>query len=274
MELASLQFPDISPIALELGPLVIRWYALAYMAGLLLGWFWVVQLLKRRHLWSQNEPLTREHIDDLIVAAAIGIILGGRLGYVLFYNPGYYFSNPSEILQVWQGGMSFHGGFLGFIIAFLIYARWKKLPLGAMADLAAASVPFGLFFGRIANFVNGELFGRVTDVPWAFVFPAGGPDPRHPSQLYEAGLEGLVLFIILTVMIFRFGALKKPGLICGTFIAGYGFARIFVEFFREPDIQIGYLAGGLTMGMILSFPMILVGGFLIWRANFPRPAKV
>ncbi len=274
MELASLQFPDISPIALELGPLVIRWYALAYMAGLLLGWFWVVQLLKRRHLWSQNEPLTREHIDDLIVAAAIGIILGGRLGYVLFYNPGYYFSNPSEILQVWQGGMSFHGGFLGFIIAFLIYARWKKLPLGAMADLAAASVPFGLFFGRIANFVNGELFGRVTDVPWAFVFPAGGPDPRHPSQLYEAGLEGLVLFIILTVMIFRFGALKKPGLICGTFIAGYGFARIFVEFFREPDIQIGYLAGGLTMGMILSFPMILVGGFLIWRANSPRPAKV
>jgi phosphatidylglycerol---prolipoprotein diacylglyceryl transferase len=273
MELASLQFPNISPIALELGPLVIRWYALAYMAGLLLGWFWVVQLLKRRHLWSVDEPLTREHIDDLIVAAAIGIILGGRIGYVLFYNPSYYFSNPSEILQVWQGGMSFHGGFLGFIIAFLVYARWKKLPLGAMADLAAASVPFGLFFGRIANFVNGELFGRVTDVPWAFVFPAGGPDPRHPSQLYEAGLEGIVLFTVLTVMIFRYGALKKPGLVCGTFISGYGFARIFVEFFREPDIQIGYLAGGLTMGMILSFPMILVGGYLIWRARSRTPAS-
>ncbi len=273
MEQIGLQFPNISPIALELGPLVIRWYALAYMAGLLLGWFWVVQLLKRRELWSVDAPLTREHIDDLIVAAAIGIILGGRLGYVLFYNPSYYFSNPSEILQVWQGGMSFHGGFLGFIIAFLVYARWKKLPLGAMADLAAASVPFGLFFGRLANFVNGELVGRVTDVPWAFVFPGGGPDPRHPSQLYEAGLEGIVLFTILTVMIFRFGALKKPGLVCGTFIAGYGFARIFVEFFREPDIQIGYLAGGLTMGMILSFPMILVGGFLIWRARSRKPAE-
>lgn len=273
MEFASLEFPNFSPIAFEIGPLAIRWYALAYMAGLLLGWFWVVQLLKRRELWAEDAPLTRQHIDDLIVAAAIGIILGGRLGYVLFYNPGYYLSNPAEILQVWQGGMSFHGGFLGFIIAFLIYARWKKLALGAMADLAAASVPIGLFTGRIANFVNGELFGRVTDVPWAFVFPAGGPEPRHPSQLYEAGLEGILLFLILTLLIFRYGALKKPGLVCGTFIAGYGAARIFVELFREPDIQIGYLAGGLTMGMILSLPMILVGGFLIWRALSRNPAK-
>ena len=171
MELASLPFPNFSPIALELGPLAIRWYALAYMAGLLLGWFWVVRLLKQRELWASDVTLTRQHIDDLIVAAAIGIILGGRLGYVLFYNPSYYLANPGEILQVWQGGMSFHGGFLGFIFAFLVYAWRKKLALGAMADLAAASVPIGLFVGRIANFVNGELFGRVTDVPWAFVFP-------------------------------------------------------------------------------------------------------
>ena len=273
MELASLPFPNFSPVALEIGPLAIRWYALAYMAGLLLGWVWVVQILKRRELWTEDPPLTRQNIDDLIVAAAIGIILGGRLGYVLFYNPGHYLSNPAEILQVWHGGMSFHGGFLGFVIAFLIYAWRKKLPLGAMADLAAASVPIGLFVGRIANFVNGELFGRITDVPWAFVFPAGGPEPRHPSQLYEAGLEGIALFVIITIMIFRFGALKKPGLVCGTFIAGYGVARIFAEFFREPDIQIGYLTGGLTMGMILSLPMLLVGGFLIWRAISRKPAK-
>jgi len=273
MEFTGLPFPNFSPIAIEIGPLAIRWYALAYMAGLLLGWFWVVQLLKRRHLWAADVPLTRQHIDDLIVAAAIGIILGGRLGYVVFYNPGYYLQNPGEILQVWEGGMSFHGGFLGFIAAFLIYARWKKLPLGAIADLSAASVPFGLFFGRITNFVNAELFGRVTDVPWAFVFPGGGPLPRHPSQLYEAGLEGLALFVILTVMIFRYGALKRPGLICGTFMVGYGVARIFVEFFREPDIQIGFLAGGTTMGMVLSFPMILVGAFLIWRAKSPTPVN-
>ncbi len=273
MELAILPFPNISPIALEIGPFAVRWYALAYMAGLLIAWFWVVRLLKRRELWSADETLTTQHLDDLIVAAAIGIILGGRLGYVLFYNPGFYVANPGEIFKVWQGGMSFHGGFLGFILAFLIYGKWKKLPLGAIADLAAASAPFGLFFGRVANFVNGELFGRVTDVPWSFVFPNGGPLPRHPSQLYEAGLEGIALFLILNWLIFKRDALKTPWLVCGTFFVGYGLFRVFAELFREPDIQIGYLAGGLTMGMILSIPMILVGIWLIMRARSSAPAK-
>lgn len=268
---AALPFPEIGPVAFEIGPLIIRWYALAYMAGLLLAWWWVLQLLKRRALWAEDEPLSRKHVDDLIVAAAVGLVLGGRLGYVIFYNPGYYLENPADILKIWQGGMSFHGGLAGFALAFLVYALWHKLKWGAMADLAAASTPFGLFFGRMANFINGELYGRVTDVPWAFVFPGGGPIPRHPSQLYEAALEGILLFAILNWLIFKRGALKKPGFIIGTFLVAYAFMRIFVEFFREPDIQIGFLAGGLTMGMLLSIPMILLGGFLMWYAhNHPR----
>ena len=211
----AIAFPAIDPIAIELGPLVIRWYSLAYVLGILLGWRYALRLADRT-----EGAVSREHIDDFVVWATLGIVLGGRLGYVLFYRPDFYFANPLEIL----------------------------------------------FFGRIANFINGELFGRVTDVPWAMVFPRGGPEPRHPSQLYESALEGLVLFVVIAVLIYRFNALKKPGLVIGTFFAGYGIARIVVEFFRQPDAGLGFVVGFATMGQLLSLPLLLFGLWLIHRA--------
>jgi phosphatidylglycerol:prolipoprotein diacylglycerol transferase len=253
-------FPNIDPVLLAIGPFVIRWYALAYIAGLLLGWWYMVFLAQKA-----AGKITRLHIDDFLVWATLGVILGGRLGYVLFYDADYYFSHPMAILAVWRGGMSFHGGLLGVAIAMVLYCRARKLPLLGFADLVACAAPIGLFFGRLANFINGELFGRPSDVPWAVVFPAGGPLARHPSQLYEAGLEGLVLGLIMAAAFHRPAIRARAGMLTGLFLIGYGLARIFVEFFRQPDPQLGFLWAGATMGQLLSAPMILAGLYLVAR---------
>jgi len=232
-----------------------------------LGWRYVRWLAARHGL-----ALTRAQIDDLLFWVALGVILGGRLGYVLFYRPGHYLSEPLEILMVWRGGMSFHGGLLGVVAAIVWFARREGLALLTVADAIAAAVPIGLFFGRLANFINGELWGRVSDMPWAMVFPGGGPLPRHPSQLYEAGLEGLALFALLAWLARWRGALTRPGLITGAFLIGYAAARTVGELFREPDAHIGFLGGGLTMGQLLSLPMLAAGLALVAWAMRRRPA--
>jgi phosphatidylglycerol:prolipoprotein diacylglycerol transferase len=257
-------YPIIDPVLVSIGPFPIRWYALAYVAGLVLGWAYAQYLVRRPKLWG---PLPRPDaacIDDLLIYAAVGVILGGRLGYVIFYNPVFYLSHPLDVFKVWQGGMSFHGGFAGTAAAVFILARQRGIPVFRLGDVVCAVVPIGLFLGRIANFIKPELWGRPTDAPWAMVFPGAGPLPRHPSQLYEAALEGLALFLILYVAV-RCGALRRPGLVTGIFAVGYGVARIICEFFREPDPQLGFLFGGATMGMLLSLPLIAAGIFLILR---------
>ena len=267
-------FPDIDPVLIQIGPFAIRWYALAYIAGLLLGWRYIVRLTETSALWGGKGPATREEIDDLLLWAALGVILGGRLGYVLFYKPAYYFANPGDIVAVWEGGMSFHGGFLGVVLAIVLFARRKEITLWPLGDMVAAATPIGLFFGRIANFINAELWGRPSDVPWAVIFPTDPLGvPRHPSQLYEAALEGIVLFILLRFLTHHTDALKKPGTIVGAFITGYGASRICVEFFREPDAHIGYYAGIFTQGMLLSLPMLLIGLAIIFWAQrrMPQP---
>lgn len=267
---ALMPFPNIDPVAFSLGPLAVHWYGLAYVAGIMLGWFYARRIANNGALWrSDQSPITSAHLDDFLVWVAVGIVLGGRVGYILFYDFAAVAANPIRAVQIWNGGMSFHGGFLGATLAMILFARRNSIPVWSMFDIVAAVVPIGLFFGRIANFINGELWGRLSSMPWAVVFPTGGPFARHPSQLYEAGLEGIVLLLVLALMIFRFKALKVPGVICGTFVIGYGLSRIFVEFFREPDAQLGYLLGTnwLTMGMILSLPMILVGSWAVARAR-------
>lgn len=265
--MTGIPFPNIDPVLIHIGPLAIRWYALAYIAGLVLGWRYILAMIDTPKLWPGAAPVTKIEIDDALLWAALGVILGGRLGYVLVYNLDYYLAHPSEIFTVWHGGMSFHGGAFGVLIALTIFARQRNIPILSLMDLVCAAQPIGQFFGRIANFINGELWGRPTDLPWGIIFPTGGPMPRHPSQLYEAALEGLVLFLVLRLCTHRFGALKRPGTVMGIFIAGYGLSRVIVEFFREPDIQIGYLYGGwLTMGMVLSLPMILAGALLAWKS--------
>jgi len=260
--LAALAFPAIDPVAVQIGPFAIRWYALAYIAGLMLGWHYVKRLA-RRGLSTLDEAT----VDDLLVWVALGVILGGRLGYVLFYRPGYYLPNAHEILMVWRGGMAFHGGLLGVAVAMVWFARRRSQSALAEADTVAAAIPIGLFFGRIANFVNGELWGRISNAPWAMHFPGAGLFPRHPSQLYEALLEGLLLFVLLAWLVHRRGALAKPGLVTGAFLVGYGLARGFVEFFRQPDEHLGFLAGSLTMGQLLCLPMLVIGAWLILRAR-------
>ena len=286
-------FPDIDPIALAIGPLTIRWYALAYVAGIMLGYLAIVRDAARF-----GPTLSREAKDNLVLFAILGVMLGGRLGYVLFYQTEYYLDHPLEALKIWQGGMSFHGGMLGVIAAFFLFAK-KYLSINSLEreerqgrdhersevrggrggalhappannyltlmDRIALAAPIGLFFGRIANFINGELFGRATDVPWGMVFPRGGPIMRHPSQLYEAALEGLLLFIILFVLTRFTSAPKRPGFLSGVFLLGYGAARFVVEFFREPDEQLGFLWLGATMGQLLCVPMIVLGVWLMVR---------
>lgn len=259
-------FPAIDPIALEIGPFALRWYALAYIAGIVLGWW-----LARRLCALAPVAATRTQVDDAVTWVTLGIILGGRLGYVLFYRPGYYVTAPWEALYVWQGGMAFHGGMLGVVLALLWFARSQRLDPFLLADRVVTVVPIGLFLGRLANFANGELWGRVTDVPWAMVFPTGGPEPRHPSQLYQAFLEGVCLFVLLQVLV-RIPAVRaRPGLLSGVFLAGYGMARLVGELFRQPDAHLGFLFAGVTMGQLLSLPMVAVGIWLILRAR-ARPA--
>ncbi|MBV8165869.1 MAG: prolipoprotein diacylglyceryl transferase [Alphaproteobacteria bacterium] len=260
----ALAFPNIDPVLIQLGPFAIRWYALAYIAGIVVGWRWCLHLLDK-----PPKVMTRQEFDDFLLWATLGIVLGGRLGYVLFYRPSYYLENPLEALQVWHGGMSFHGGLLGVLLAIGLFARAKRVPYFALADVVACGVPFGLLFGRLANFINGELWGRVTDVPWAMVFPGGGPEPRHPSQLYQAAMEGVLLWLLLYV-VERAGARHRVGLVSGVFMIGYGCARSIGELFRQPDSFMGFFAAGTTMGQLLSAPMILFGIYLIVRARRTR----
>jgi phosphatidylglycerol:prolipoprotein diacylglycerol transferase len=273
-------FPQIDPVLISFGPIAIRWYALAYVAGLLLGWWYLVRLLKIERLWvgapfDGKRPLTPEQVGDLFVWTALGVILGGRLGYVLFYglvyNTQYFLENPLRIIYAWEGGMSFHGGLLGVVLALFIYAWRVGTDVVKLGDLVAAVTPIGIFFGRMANFINGELWGKPTSVPWAMVFPHADLLPRHPSQLYEAALEGIVLFAILNFMILRYGALRKPGLVIAVFFAGYGLFRIIAEtFFRDSDQVL--FGGAVTMGTMLSLPMWIVAGFFFWYALFRERA--
>jgi phosphatidylglycerol---prolipoprotein diacylglyceryl transferase len=263
MPLSVLPFPQIDPVLVSIGPFAIRWYALAYICGILLGWLYARALIRTERVWGGPAPLTVLDFDDFVVWVTLGIILGGRIGYVLFYNLPHFVANPLDMLQVWKGGMSFHGGFLGCVAAVVLFARKRGVPILTLGDLTCAVGPIGLFLGRLANFINGELWGRPTDAPWAMVFPGGGPLPRHPSQLYEATLEGVVLLFALAMLV-RGGALKRPGLIIGTFAIGYAFARSACELFREPDAQLGFLWAGTTMGMLLSVPLLLAGiGFVV-----------
>jgi phosphatidylglycerol:prolipoprotein diacylglycerol transferase len=264
-----IDFPVFDPVAIWLGPFAIRWYALAYITGIVLGWLYARALLKNERLWGGAAPISLPQLDDFILWVTIGIILGGRTGYVLFYNLPFFIEHPIEIFELWNGGMSFHGGFMGCVAAVILFCRVNNLPILSLGDVTTAAGPIGLFLGRIANFINGELWGRAADasLPWAMIFPRDPAHlPRHPSQLYEAGLEGILLFLVLAIMV-RLGALKRPGLILGSFIALYGLARIISEHFREPDAQLGFLWGGLTMGMLLSVPMLIVGLVLIMRAR-------
>jgi len=273
-------FPQIDPILVQLGPIAIRWYALAYVAGLLLGWWYLVRLLKIERLWTVSpfdgkRPITPEQVGDLFIWATLGVILGGRLGYVLFYGLVYqthdFLDNPLLVFEAWKGGMSFHGGMIGVVLAIIIYARRTGIDMVQLGDLVAAVTPIGLFFGRIANFINGELWGKPTSVAWAMVFPHADQLPRHPSQLYEAGLEGIVLFVILNVMILRYGALRKPGLVIAVFLAGYALFRIIVEmFFRDSDQTL--FGGMITMGQVLSLPMWIAAGFFFWYALYREHA--
>jgi phosphatidylglycerol:prolipoprotein diacylglycerol transferase len=258
MPLFAIPFPALDPVLVRIGPFAIRWYALAYIVGILLGWIYARAIIRRETLWGGPAPMTVGDYDDFVLWVTLGIILGGRLGFVLFYNPGYFASHPLEMLQIWKGGMSFHGGFLGCVLAVILFARHRGIPILSLGDVTCAAGPIGIFLGRAANFINGELWGRPTDVPWAVIFPGGGPLPRHPSQLYEAALEGLVLFAVLAALV-RAGALKRPGFILGAFAFGYAVARAICELFREPDPQLGFLWGGLTMGMLLSLPLLLAG---------------
>lgn len=258
MSLLTLPYPAIDPIIFQAGPLAIRWYSLAYICGLLFAWRYMLYLAAR-----SPDVASHKDVDDFLVWGTLGVVLGGRIGYTLFYNFDYYVSNPLVILQIWKGGMSFHGGVLGVIIAGLVFVKGRGISPLRFADIIACATPVGLMLGRLANFINGELFGRVSDVPWAMVFPRGGPESRHPSQLYEAVLEGLVLFIILAALSKNKIIRNRPGVLLGVFLLGYALARAIVELFREPDIQLGILAAGLTMGQWLSVPMAVGGIYLI-----------
>jgi len=293
---AVIPFPNIDPVLIHIyGPIAIRWYALSYIAGLLLGWAYVLRLLRRTALWAGppfmgKPPITAEEFGDLFVWITLGVIVGGRLGFVILYGmlycgfagdaapacaglPGAYFTDPVKIIAAWEGGMSFHGGLTGVILALYLFCRSHKLDLAAVGDLIAAATPIGLFFGRIANFINGELWGKVTDVPWAMVFPNALPpgEPRHPSQLYEAAMEGLLLFVILRILIVRLQVHRRPGLVTAWFLTGYGAFRFIAEFFRDSESKI---MGWFSMGQALSLPMWVAAAFFFWWAlREPKHAK-
>ncbi|WP_299368980.1 prolipoprotein diacylglyceryl transferase [uncultured Tateyamaria sp.] len=293
---AMIPFPDISPEIFTITAFgmefALRWYALAYIVGIIIGWRLVVMTVKAPRLWPGQTPvMTPAQIEDMLTWIILGVLLGGRLGYVLFYQPGAYLDDPLSIIAIWEGGMAFHGGALGVILAAWLYTRRHGINRLSAADAIALGVPPGLLLGRFANFINAELWGRPTDMPWGVAFPGraaqfcpevAGVCARHPSQLYEAFLEGFVLLVLLLWMVWRRGAYKRPGLVCGTFLAGYGLARFAVEFVRQPDAQfvsegnplgLAWQMGGygLTMGQILSLPMILIGAWLILRARARPP---
>ena len=261
-----MMFPDFDPVAFWIGPLAIRWYALAYIVGILLAWRYCIHLAQK-----PPQRVTRTQLDDLMFWVTIGIIVGGRLGQVLLWEPGYYFSHPLEILMIWHGGMAFHGGLIGVILAIWLYARSQKLSLFAFADIVAPSAPIGLFLGRIANFINGELVGRPTDVPWAVIFPQVDMQPRHPSQLYQAGLEGLLLFIFMLWAARQQWIRERPGMLTGLFLMGYAVTRSIGEIFREPEVNLGAWSF-VTWGQILSVPMFLFGLYLVRRKPRGAPA--
>ncbi len=258
----AIPFPQIDPVLISFGPVAIRWYSLAYLAGLLLGWRLLRRLARRA-----PEVADDAQVDDFLIWATLGIVLGGRLGYVLFYNWAYYLDNPMAAFAVWRGGMSFHGGLIGIILATLVFCRRRGIDLWLFSDRVACVAPMGLFFGRLANFINGELFGRVTDVPWAMVFPRGGPDPRHPSQIYEALTEGALLFLVLWWLAGNENHRQRAGFLTGVFMVGYGAARMVAELFRQPDAHLGFLSFGSTMGQWLSVPLLAFGAYLIFRSR-------
>ncbi len=289
-------FPNFDPVLFHFGPWVIgafhigswligpfhigfdiRWYALAYIAGILLGWRYGVLIIRNAKLWAPSAPpITQLQLDDLILWITLGIIVGGRLGFCLLYGQGEYFRHPLEIFEVWNGGMSFHGGFIGVVIAVIGFARTNRIDMLRLGDMVAPCVPIGLFFGRIANFINGELWGRPTTLPWGIIFPNAPQDglPRHPSQLYEAGLEGIVLFLILRLATHKLHWLKRRGAVTGLFILTYGVFRIALENVRQPDAGLDHMAFGLTMGILLSTPMVLIGAWLLWRSRRAPPAAL
>ena len=258
--MTGLAYPEISPIIFSIGPVDIRWYSMAYLLGILFGWWLAASRVKKYDL-----GLTKTNCEDIAFAVTLGIILGGRIGYILFYGAGQYLKNPLEIFAVWHGGMSFHGGIFGVIVALFISSRLIKYPFLKLTDLVAPVVPIGIFLGRLANFINDELWGRVTDVAWAVRFPRGGFLPRHPSQIYEACLEGIGLFIILNLLWRNKWCREHDGVISAAFLLGYAGFRAFSEQFREPDAQLGFLWGGLTMGQLLSVPIVLIGLYLLFR---------
>jgi phosphatidylglycerol:prolipoprotein diacylglycerol transferase len=274
MNWLAIPYPVIDPVAVHLGPLAVKWYGLAYIAGLVLGWLYIRRLLGTASLWGpKGPPIEPQRVDDLLIYMTIGVLVGGRLGYVLFYEPRHFLSNPLDIPAVWRGGMSFHGGLIGSIIAIVSFARRFDANPWSMLDVCAAATPIGLFFGRLANFANAELVGRPTDVPWAMVFPGSGPLERHPSQLYEAFFEGLVLFAVLWWLTHKVLALKRPGLVAGAFMLGYGLARSFCEIFREPDPGHVLTLGPFTAGILYSLPMVVAGIWLVREAarRTPQP---
>lgn len=274
MSFIAIPYPAIDPVALQLGPLSIKWYGLAYVAGLLLGWLYLRRLLAQPRLWKDDKaPFPPDVADDLFIWVAVGVVLGGRLGHVLLYEPSFYWQYPSEIPKIWHGGMAFHGGMLGTITAMWLFAMYRGVQPLSVMDLVSAAVPIGLFFGRLANFVNAEVFGNVSNVPWAMVFPGAGPLPRHPSQLYEALLEGLVLFLILRFLTHHRDALKRPGTIGAVFLIGYGSFRFICEFFRQNEYPGSLGSLPLTLGMLYSLPMIAAGLVgLLWVQHRARTA--
>ncbi|MBA2126938.1 prolipoprotein diacylglyceryl transferase [Hyphomicrobium methylovorum] len=269
--LAVLTYPNIDPIAFEWGPISIKWYGIAYLAGLMLGWLYIRRLITTPKLWyGDKPPLTLERIDDLLIYMTIGIIVGGRLGQVFLYDPEYYYANPVEIFQVWKGGMSFHGAVIAIALLLVLFAKVYKVSLLSVADLVCTASPFGLFFGRVANFINSEHWGRVTDSAMGMVFPNGGPEPRHPSQLYEAVLEGLVMLVIMRIATHHLFGLKRPGLVTGIWMVWYAIARGICEFFREPEVGHFLNIGPFTAGQVYCVPMLLLGCYLIWNARQPE----
>ena len=270
MTFAAIQFPAFDPVAIDLGFFQIRWYALAYIGGLLLGWWYLRRLLADKW-WPHGPPMTKAQAEDLVFYVMLGVVLGGRLGYVLFYKPAEYLHDPLQILQVWHGGMSFHGGLIGVTTVIIVYALRSQCSMFSIGDLIGCSVPIGLGLGRVANFINGELFGRATGSDWGMIFPNTNGVPRHPSQLYEAALEGIVLFLVLRLLFTRTNLRFRPGALCGCFWIGYGLSRITVEFFREPDDFLGLPWLGASMGQLLSIPVVLFGVWLLARA-LRRPA--